>query len=229
MMTEDTTNVLASFGHQVSMLLYCRTCLDVRLMSPSDATPHYSIQGENLEEESDQEQKLFLQRHSGHSLAPLKKKKERFYADRPVWDPFRTAYEEVFDGRETFLLKSWRSSLEAPRQYALLRGILESTTTVSLPPEPLRDALACCFPYTDEKLNRVVQSLQRAVAHLPSDELIPAYCAADDPHLSFAYLRDTHLRVLVRCCNDAGLFPESKKLWEFFVSQQQEEALTLEL
>src|SRR5215470_672029 len=95
---DPMTTALSSLGLRSVVLLYCKTCLDVWLVSPSDAAPHYSLRGDELEEESDQSQTLFLQRHWGHPLAPLKKKKDRFYADRPVWDPFRTAYEEVFDG-----------------------------------------------------------------------------------------------------------------------------------
>ncbi|MBI3302585.1 MAG: hypothetical protein HYZ72_11020 [Deltaproteobacteria bacterium] len=198
-------------------------------MSPSDAAPHYQIRDNDLEEEPDQERTTFLQRHWGHPLAPLKRKNDRFYADRPVWDPFRRAYEEVSDGQETFLLKSWRTKISAPRQYTLLRGSLDMTITVLLREEPLRNTLAHSFPCSAAQLDGLVKALQHTVATLPPAELIPAYCSADDSQLSFAYLSEHHLGMLVRRCSEAGLSTERTRLWNFFAKNQQEEELTVEL
>jgi len=198
-------------------------------MSPTDAAPLYRARGDDCEEEPDQERTLFLQSHSGHALTALKKKRDKFFADRPVWDPFRVAYEEVTDGRETFLLKSWRAALTTPRQYALLRGRLDVATTVALPEEPLRSSLASCFPAFAPLLPGLLKALQRRVAALPANELIPAYCSAEDPQLSFAYLAGHHLRVLVRCCSEAGLSLEKDRVWHFFTTRQQEEELTIEM
>ena len=102
-------------------------------------------------------------------------------------------------------------------------------TTVTLPEEPLRSSLAGCFaPYTP-LLPGVMKALQRMVSTLLPDGLIPAYCSAEDPHLSFAYLAEHHLRMLVRCCCEAGLILEKDRLWNFFATRQQEEELTVEL
>lgn len=221
--------LLPSQPGQPATLLYCRTCLEVRLFSPYDAAPSYRVHGDALEEEPDQEREVFLQRHQDHSLAMLKRRKNRISADRPAWDPFRTAYEEVTDGRESFLLKSWRTDLSAPRQYTLLRGALDVTATVILPEEPLRDALARFFAVSPIQITALMKALQRTVTTLPPEELIPAYCSADDPQLSFAYLAEPHLRMLVRCCKEEGLAKERTNLWEFFLSKRQEEELMVEM
>ncbi|HJY85085.1 MAG TPA: hypothetical protein VKK81_28885 [Candidatus Binatia bacterium] len=229
-MMQNTTSIpLPSQPGQPAVLLYCRPCLEVQLMSPYDSAPLYREQGDDFEEEPDQGRNIFLQRHSGHSLTTLKKKKDKFSADRPVWDPFRTAYEEVTDGRETFLLKSWRTDISAPRQYTLLRGSLDIATTVTLPEEPLRSSLAGCFPSFTPLLPGLMKALQRTVSMLPSDEFIPAYCSADDPQVSFSYLAEHHLRMLVRCCYEVGLSLEKDRLWHFFTTRQQEEELTVEM
>jgi len=214
---------------QPAVFLYCRPCLDVQLISPYGSAPLYQKRGDDFTEEPDPEYNIFLQRHSGHHLTSLKKKKDKFSADRPVWDPFRVAYEEVSDGRESFLIKSWRADLATPRQYSLLRGHLDMTTTVTLPEEPLRSSLADCFSSYAPFLPSVMKALQHTVSLLPPDGLIPAYCSAEDPQLSFAYLAEHHLRMLVRCCGEAGLTLEKDRLWHFFTARQQEEELTVEL
>ena len=229
-MLPDVTHVLLpSQPGQSSVLLYCRSCLEVQLLSPYDAAPLYRVRGTEVEEEPVQERETFLHRHQHHPLTTLKRKKDRFCADRPVWDPFRVAYEEVTDGRETFLLKSWRAEITEPRHYALLRGSLDLKTTVTLSEEPLRGSLTDCFPAFTPLLPGLVKALQGIVATLPPEELIPAYCSADDPQLSFAYLAEYHLRMLVRCCCDAGLTTDRDRVWHFFATRQQEEELTVEM
>jgi hypothetical protein len=198
-------------------------------MTPYDIVPLYQVRGDDLEESPAQERSAFLRKHWGHPLTTLKRKKDRLYSDRPLWDPFRVAYEEVTDGQETFLLKSWRTAIAEPRHYALLRGSLAITTTVFLPEEPLYDSLLDCFPSSTSLIPGIVRALQQRVARLSGQELIPAYCSADDPLLSFAYLAEHHLHMLVRCCCEAGLSNERDRLRDFFVKRQQEEELTVEL
>lgn len=214
---------------QQSALVYCKQCLEVRHFTPYDTAPQYRIHGEELEEEFDQDHVLFFQRHQGHSLVLLKRKKERCWADRPLWDPFRTAYEEVTDGRETFLLKSWRTDIATPRQYALLRGSLNITTNIILSEEPLQSTLIRDFPCPPEKVAGLTKLLQRTVAGLSPEELIPAYCSADDPQLSFAYLAEHHMRMLVRRCDETAIPLEKERLWDFLVRNQEEEELTIKM
>jgi len=220
---------LPSQPGQAAILLYCKPCHEVYQMTPYDTVPLYQVRGDQLEESPAQERDTFLRKHWGHPLTTLKRKKDRLYSDRPVWDPFRIAYEEVTDGQETFLLKSWRAAIAESRHYALLRGSLDITTTVFLPEELLHGSLIDCFPSFTPLIPGIVKALQKRVARFSGKELIPAYCSADDPLLSFAYLAEHHLRMLVRCCCEAGLSSERDRLWDFFIKRQQEEELTVEL
>jgi hypothetical protein len=185
--------------------------------------------GDDVEEESDNERVAFLQRHQEHPLAVLKRKKDRCATDRPIWDPLRTSYEEVMDGHETFLLKSWRTDIVAPRQYALLRGAVEVTTTITLHEEPLRDTLLKSFAFSPEETAALVRACQRTVATFSPEELIPAYDSTEDPQISFAYLNEQHLRLLVRRCSETSPLTDKKRMWDFLIRNQQEEELTLEL
>ena len=214
---------------QQSALVYCQRCLEVRHLTPYDIVPHYQRQEDEIAEEPEREHEAFFQRHQGHPLAKLKKKTDRYWADRPLWDPFRTAYQEVTDGQETFLLKSWRTDITAPRQYALLRGSLTLSTDVFLPEEPLRSTLRRDLSCPPEQSARLTRLFQHTVATLPAEELVPAYCSSDDPQVSFAHLADHHLRILVRRCSETGVAIERERLWAFLVRNQTEEELTVEM
>jgi len=207
----------------------CRACFEVQLLSAQEHSRCAWESDTDCQEEVEDEDALFLRRHFGHPLVPLKKKKDRCFSDRPVWDPFRVAYEEVTDGRETYILKSWRTDLNEPRQYTLLRGALEVSVTIQLPEEPLRQEFTRAFSCSSQQAATLVNRLQRVVTALPPEELLPAYCAADDPQLLFSYLNERHLRKCVEACQTGGGTFDTARLRDFFIHHQQDDALTLEV
>lgn len=217
---------------QPPVLLYCATCGEVRSLSATEAAPSYALHGDEWEEipaEAEQNSTSFLQDHSPHALCVLEKKADRFHADRPVWDPFRIAYEEVTDGTETFLLKSWRTSLDEPRQYELLHGSLDITTQVHLPGQPLSTTLASVFCLSAPQVRLLIAAFQSSVRALPAQEFVPAYCSADNPQLSFVYLTEQHLQHLLRGCQTDRFSIEPAQMWDFLISHQQEEELSVEV
>src|SRR4029077_9686605 len=131
---------------QPAIFWYCRVCLAVRLTDLYEASLLALLRSAEDEEDLTLDDKGFARQHQHHPLGMLKRKRARVWADRPLWDPYRITYEEVTNGRETFLLKSWRPALSEPRLYALLRGSLDITATVTLPEEPLRESLFEYFP-----------------------------------------------------------------------------------
>lgn len=207
----------------------CRSCFEVQLLSAAETSPRLEEQDADWQEDVDDEQAAFLHRHFGHTLVPLKKKKDRYFSDRPVWDPLRIAYEEVTDGRESYILKSWRTDLSEPRRYALLRGTLEVSIEIQLPEEPLREELRRTFSCSRQQAEMIVNRLQGMVSSLSPEELLPAYCAADDPDLLFSYLNEQHLRKCVEMCQTRGGMFDKAKLQNFFVQHRQDDALMLEV
>ncbi len=226
----DLHSFLALVGERRTGFVYCRTCFAVQWIGgPDDAGSRDEGEGNSEDAALEDERETFLRRHRGHRLVPLRKKRDRYFSDRPVWDPLRIAYEEVTDGGETFVVKSWRTNLHEPRQYALLRGALDIATTVDLPKEPLCEDLMHSLSCSPEQAEQIVKKLQQLVTTFPLEDLLPAYFSADDPHLMFSYLSERHLRKCVELCREAGIASDKAKLQDFFIQRQQEDALTLEL
>ncbi len=219
----------AALPAQRAVLWYCRSCLAVRLTDLYDAPLLALLRSAEDEENPTLDDKAFARQHQHHPLGPLKRKKARVWADRPLWDPCRTVYEEVTNGRETFLLKGWRTTISEPRLYGLLRGSLDIATTITLPEELLRERLVEWFPALTPLVPRLMQRIQRTVATFPAEELLPTHGAADDPQLSFASLTEHQLRVLCRCCCEASGTGEKDRWWSFWATRQQEEELIVEI
>jgi hypothetical protein len=207
-------------------LWYCRECRVVQLISA--ANHHDAVLYDEGQDELADEEVAFCRDHRFHDVRPLTKKTDRCVSDRPLWDPFRTAYEEVSDGRETFLLKSWREDLNAQRQYTLLRGSLALATTVQLAEKPLRQEIVHAFACSEQTAAAIVNRLQRLVATIPASELSSVYCSADDPSLLLATPDERLLPLLSQSCREAGESLDATQVRDFFV-QQQDDALTLEL
>ena len=215
---------------------YCTECREVFRPTPFDDAPQYAVPASTelsgfadpwIEEPCGEREK-FLDRHHGHRLGVLKKIRDKALSDRPVWDPMRTVYEEVSDGQGTFLLKSWREDVSAPRCYLLLNGsLVVDGGSVSLEEELLRRALhwGCSFPeMTLEQLTKVIQEI---VAALPQEDLIPAYSSGSDPNVLFAYLSGHHLDLLLRHCLQVVGKEGSASLRRFFLTRHYSEELTV--
>ena len=210
-------------------LWYCRDCFEAQLISDMSSLVYKYDLDEDRKDEFKDEEIVFRRKHSRHHLLPLKKKKDRCFMDRPAWDPLRTAYEEVTDSRETFILKSWRTDPNMPRSYALLRGTLSIETTVRLPQEPLRQELAQAFACSSQTMDVLMSHLQRAAAAFPVQELAPIYFAADDPDLLFAQPNARHVQVFTQLCEKTGVTLDKAHVHDFFIHQQREDSLLLEL
>ena len=229
MREEKSSSILPQPG-QPAKLLYCPRCFELVVLSPYDDAPAYTDDGSASAEGCSRNRENFFSYHADHGLRTLQKKPDRFWADRPAWDPLRVAYQEVTDGYERFLLKSWRTNLDEPRSYTLLRGTLALTTQVTLPADPLQDMLTDTLQLSPARVTDFVQVCQRAVATLPADEFIPAYCSAHDPQIAFAYLAEHHVPTLVRCCGEVGASSEEKeRLHDFFIDSHQGDELTVEM
>ena len=216
---------LSSFGH---LLWHCADCREVFRATPFDDAPQYTVQDGTVVEEACDEREGFLLRHHHHRLGFLKRIRDKILSDRPAWDPMRTVYEEVTDGQETFLLKSWREDISAPRRHLLLSGsLVVEGISISLEEEPLRSALRRSCPFPAAILDRLTAVIQKTVVALPPEDLIPAYGSGTDPNLFFAYLSGHHLDLLLHRCLQAVGKEDLAHLRRFFLARHYSEELTV--
>ena len=71
--------------------------------------------------------------------------------------------------------------------------------------------------------------LQRAAAAFPVQELASVYCSADDPDLLFAHPNARHVQVFTQICDKTGVPFDKAQIHDFFIHQQREDSLLLEL
>jgi len=207
---------------------YCTNCCEVFRATPFDSIPQYTLHQGTVVEEPCNEREGFLRRHHGHQLGLLKRIRGKLLSDRPLWDPMRTVYEEVTNSQQSFLLKSWREDISAPRRYLLLSGsLVVEGVSISVEEELLRSVLRQSCSFAATTLDRLMGVIQKTVGALSPDELTPAHSSETDPNLCFAYLSDQHLSLLVCRCGQVVSESEIGRLRCFFLLRQHSEELTI--
>ena len=102
----------------------CRNCEAIHHVTRFDKAPLYARLGGEIIETSADDWRAFVDRHAGHKLEPLKATGQKYFPNGQAADPMAVAYIEVTNGHERFLLRRARKSIEAPLQFALVKGRL---------------------------------------------------------------------------------------------------------
>ena len=85
----------------------------------SDASP---LPGVEWSSEDLEEQRQFFVKHLEHPLEDLHADPETLVSDKPCDEPMKVSYFEASNGREKFLIRRTRSTLEHPAFYELIPG-----------------------------------------------------------------------------------------------------------
>lgn len=128
--------------------IWCRNCNEIHHVTPFDKAPRYQFdQGEQIELSMD-DRRAFLRRHSGHRLEGLQGVGERYSPAGRAVDPMRVGFVEVTNGKESFVLRSFRNRIEDPLHFELIRGRLKASgTSVSIQENEIRKEMKYHFPW----------------------------------------------------------------------------------
>ncbi len=181
------------------------------------------------------EQKEFLRRHAGHPLEELFIDGETYFSDKPCFEPMKVAYVEASNGRQKFLIKRTRASLDRPVFYELIPGKIQ-VSGVSLEiqkDEILREIsrLNGSLPLHSEKIKKFLEAFREEVERIPLDSINDEFEATPPGEaalLTYGSLNDARWeRILHRCEND--LQPSERKLVEKFIRENRQPGDVLDL
>lgn len=100
--------------------LYCHDCNAVHHVTPHNAAPIFEIDGTEIQEIARDDCGEFLDRHAGHRIGELTGVDEEHREQDGFVDPMRVNHVGVTDGRETFVVRSFRTNIAEPLTYELL-------------------------------------------------------------------------------------------------------------
>lgn len=110
----------------MSQLIHCINCDAIYFKTPFDQRPEYEPDPSNSEglpqvNERDDYQS-FLEGHRGHQLEDLKVVEDSFISEKPYFEPVKVSYFKATNGRESFVIKKFRESIDEPLKYQLIIG-----------------------------------------------------------------------------------------------------------
>jgi len=164
--------------------LVCRVCALVC----SAATENLADEPEIDSPASDRE--LFCREHAAHGLEIGIRCTTTAVYDGPIWDPMVTAWFEVQINGDTYLVRSWRASIDEPRCCELSRGVIErGTATVEIDEDYLLLALdRWFFPHVlaPSRCTLFVDKARILIGDLDPDQIETSFDDTDDPEIGIA-------------------------------------------
>jgi len=182
--------------------LLCRDCRVVHRVYAA----HELAEGGPVSEAAAIAYGQFLVDHRHHPLDRLEHCGTVDHHEGAFWDPSRTSFIEVSNGREAFTLRSARDSLEEAPRHEIIEGRLEpKPAEVSVDEALLRQAFDRHFypsAVRPSKVDRFVETVRDILSHLPANELETEFDDADEPAVAIGRLPDEGcVALLERCMN----------------------------
>ena len=107
-------------------LIHCINCHAIFLKTPFDRWPAYesypSHSPDNFRSIQRDDFKDFLRNHRGHRLEDLKIIEDSFVSEKPYFEPVKVSYFRATNGKENFVIKKFRESIDEPLKYELIAG-----------------------------------------------------------------------------------------------------------
>ncbi len=113
-------------GIQVNQLIRCKNCGQIFMKSPFDQYPEYKSNPgrppENFQSIERDDLQDFLIHHHGHQLEDLNIIEDSYVSEKAYSEPMKTSFFRATNGKEKFVIKKFRESIDEPLKYQLIDG-----------------------------------------------------------------------------------------------------------
>jgi hypothetical protein len=110
----------------MNQLIHCINCHAVFLKTPFDRGEEYPLGSfeplENFRATRRDDFEDFLRSHRGHRLEDLRVVEDSFISEKPYFEPVKASYFKATNGKESFVIKKSRESIDEPLRYQLIVG-----------------------------------------------------------------------------------------------------------
>ena len=112
----------------------CIECNEVAHVTDYDCSPEYQwdeARGEVIEKSVDDMRDFMLQ-HGRHTIEELSRVSDSFVSEGSYVEPLRVSYIEATNGKEWFVIKTWRDDINDPLRYELIPGWIKTTFSLEV-------------------------------------------------------------------------------------------------
>jgi hypothetical protein len=148
-----------------------------------------------------------MMQHAGHRLEALKALGEQYFPSGFAADPMAVAFFAVTNGREEFLLRRCRRSINEPLRFEPVAGRLgEPVLALEIQERAIRKELKQRFRWAtgealnDEKIDLFIALFRDASCQLDARSAVPAEPSSTDDNVSYATLEGPVKDSLLKQC-----------------------------
>ena len=203
-------------------LIHCIDCNKVIHMTEWDFCTRYEWQEGEIKEQEGNDRKAFEQRHKNHRIEELTPVTPAI-SDKPYAEPLKVSYFEASNGKQLFVIKRWRNTIDDPCEYEVIDGRLEITQgKVRVQTEAIKKQFRTehdgAIP--EKKLNYFIKAIQDEVKNTDPN-ILEVSAEGETPLISFYQLNSESMkRILIRC-RDTFDWHELKLLKDFVIEHNE--------
>ena len=182
----------------------CIECDLVICFTPYDTYPEYefSKEEEDFVEIYSNDRTHLIIRHAKHSIEELIVNRDSMVCNRPHMNPVKESYMEATNGREGFVVRRWRESVNASCTYQLIHGRIElKNEKAEIQEKELRKQMEFEFKKMHkEKIDAFVSAYGKMVSgfNLTTFEDYAEIYETDDPLAGIGKLNKNTMNELVK-------------------------------
>ena len=110
----------------MNQLIRCKNCDEIFMKTPFDQYPEYEFEPdrspENFRSIERDDFQDFLIHHHGHPLENLKIIEDSFVSEKAYSEPIKTSFFKATNGKEKFVIKKFRETIDEPLKYQVIPG-----------------------------------------------------------------------------------------------------------
>jgi hypothetical protein len=203
-------------------LIHCIDCNKVIHIMEWDLCTPSSWDDGGLKEQEGNDRKAFEQRHKNHrteELTPV----TTAISDKPYAEPLKLSYFEASNGKQLFVIKRWRNTIDDPCEYEVIDGRLEIMHgKVRVQTEAIKKQFRMehngAIP--EKKLNYFIKAIQDEVKDLDPD-VLEVSAEGETPLISFYQLGSESVKRILLRCWDTFNWHELKVLRDFVLEHNE--------
>jgi hypothetical protein len=218
----------------MNQLIHCVNCHAIFLKTPFDQREQYEFSSlpspENIQNIDRDDFQDFLRNHKGHRLENLRIIQDSFISEKPYFEPLKISYFKATNGKESFVIKKFRESIDEPLKYQLILGDYSlECTGIEIQTEEIAKQLAGEFkqaPLPPRKINTFLKLCRHIseTVDIKNLERVPQ----ESPHPLEIYYKmdDLSTAYLLRNCHNMFKGQQYSEI-EAFIQRHREDGVLL--
>ncbi len=206
------------------------------MKTPFDQYPEYEFSSDrsldhfrSVERDDFQE---FLIHHHGHRLENLKVIEDSFVSEKAYYEPVKTSFFKVTNGKERFVIKKFRERIDEPLKYLLISGDYSlKCIAVEVQSEEITKQLRRELkpPLSQDKIDAFLKLYRAIVENIAITDLERIPEESEHPLEVYYRIDDVNLMYLLRNCHNIFKGREYSAMEEFIRRHKDDGVLLLKV